>query len=134
MGDADALIRPGRPADLAWIPALLAQSAGAAQWVPGAESFLVAEPQSGILVWRETGAGEFEILNLAVEPAARRRGLAVALVQAACRSGRWFLEVRESNSAARALYAKCGFREAGLRRGYYTGPVENAIVLLWEPC
>jgi ribosomal-protein-alanine N-acetyltransferase len=38
------------------------------------------------------------------------------------------LEVRESNASARGLYEKQGFREAGRRRGYYTDPVEDAIL------
>jgi ribosomal-protein-alanine N-acetyltransferase len=40
-----------------------------------------------------------------------------------------FLEVRESNSAARALYASRGFLAVGRRRGYYRSPVEDALVL-----
>jgi ribosomal-protein-alanine N-acetyltransferase len=43
-----------------------------------------------------------------------------------------FLEVRESNAAARALYARFGFREGGRRRGYYRKPVEDALVLVCD--
>ena len=45
---------------------------------------------------------------------------------------RAFLEVRESNHEARALYTKCGFRAIGVRRGYYTDTHEDAIVMLLE--
>ena len=40
------------------------------------------------------------------------------------------LEVRRSNTAALRLYAKAGFVEAGVRRNYYTQPVEDALVLV----
>jgi [ribosomal protein S18]-alanine N-acetyltransferase len=39
-----------------------------------------------------------------------------------------FLEVRESNQSARALYRKVGFKETGLRRSYYADPTEDAIL------
>lgn len=68
---------------------------------------------------------EAEILTLAVRPAARRAGLGARLTQAAAdiagRAGAvsLFLEVAEDNTAARALYARLGFVETGLRRNYY---------------
>jgi len=80
-------------------------------------------------------ADEAEILNLGVAPAARRRGIGRALVReglaalAARGAEQVFLEVRESNAAARALYAEFGFAEVGRRRGYYRRPTEDAIVL-----
>lgn len=80
-------------------------------------------------------ADEGEILNLAVAPAGRRHGLGHALVQdildvLAGRGVRHvYLEVRESNAPARALYAAHGFQEAGRRKQYYRRPVEDAIVL-----
>lgn len=78
---------------------------------------------------------EGEILNLAVSPAARRRGIGRALVEhvlAALRvrgARAAYLEVRESNVGARALYLEFGFREVGRRRGYYRRPVEDAVLL-----
>lgn len=78
---------------------------------------------------------EAEIANLAVEPAARRSGagrllLDSALGEAAARGVRTvYLEVRESNEAARSLYASRGFDEVGRRRAYYTHPREDALVL-----
>jgi len=47
--------------------------------------------------------------------------------------GRWFLEVRESNIAALATYQSLGFHLNGKRKRYYHNPVEDAIVLLWQP-
>ena len=99
--------------------------------------FLVAEEGeriAGYVVALEA-ADEGEILNLAVAPAGRRRGLGRALVEAmldALRSrgvGQVYLEVRESNATARALYASRGFKEVGRRKEYYRRPVEDAIVL-----
>jgi len=80
-------------------------------------------------------ADEGEILNLAVAPAGRRNGLGRALVQQilevlTARGVRQvYLEVRESNEPARALYAAHGFKEVGRRKQYYRRPVEDAIVL-----
>jgi ribosomal-protein-alanine N-acetyltransferase len=78
---------------------------------------------------------EGEIANLAVAPAARRRGIGHALLEAViseareARVSRLFLEVRESNSAARALYESRGFAAIARRSRYYRKPVEDAIVL-----
>ena len=80
-------------------------------------------------------ADEGEILNLAVAPGGRRHGLGRALVQnileaLTARGVRQvYLEVRESNAPARALYAAHGFKEAGRRTQYYRRPAEDAIVL-----
>lgn len=82
-----------------------------------------------------TAADEAELANLAVAPAARRGGIATrlveeALMQAEAAGAREvFLEVRESNAAARALYAAQGFTEVGRRRAYYRAPDEDALVL-----
>ena len=78
---------------------------------------------------------ELHINTLAVNPACRRIGLASHLMREvmgeAARRGarRATLEVRESNAAARGLYERLGFRVAGVRRNYYTDPVEDAIIL-----
>jgi ribosomal-protein-alanine N-acetyltransferase len=78
-----------------------------------------------------------EILNVAVSAEHRRRGLGRRLVEHALEAlqGRGviqiFLEVRESNAAARALYEALGFELIGRRRGYYRRPVEDALVLRW---
>jgi [ribosomal protein S18]-alanine N-acetyltransferase len=79
---------------------------------------------------------EMHVNTIAVEPALRRQGLARALMQhllamtATAGVERTFLEVRQSNDAARRLYENLGFRVAGLRRSYYTQPEEDAIVLV----
>jgi len=80
-------------------------------------------------------ADEGEIANLAVREPTRRRGIGAALLDAALDEGRRrgahaiYLEVRDSNAAARALYASRNFEEVGRRRMYYRKPVEDAIVL-----
>ena len=78
---------------------------------------------------------EGEILNLAVAPGFRRRGLGGELLDAGlsavhARGARdIFLEVRESNQPALALYGTRGFSAIGQRRKYYRNPVEDALVL-----
>jgi [ribosomal protein S18]-alanine N-acetyltransferase len=77
---------------------------------------------------------EWELENIVVAEAARRRGVGEGLLSAFIaharggRGNRIFLEVRGSNQAARALYLKAGFEEAGLRKSYYLSPVEDAIL------
>jgi ribosomal-protein-alanine N-acetyltransferase len=76
-----------------------------------------------------------ELGNVAVTPAARRRGVGRMLVEAALRRVRrrgareCFLEVRESNVGARRLYEELGFSAIGRRRRYYASPVEDALVM-----
>jgi ribosomal-protein-alanine N-acetyltransferase len=78
---------------------------------------------------------EGEIANLAVAPASRSRGIGTLLLVTAITTARSrevgtiYLEVRDSNVAARALYASHGFQEIGRRRRYYRRPVEDALVL-----
>ncbi len=84
-----------------------------------------------------TGANEAHLLNLSVAAAWQRRGLGrellvhVIALARALKVQKIFLEVRTSNTAARALYARSRFREIGMRRGYYPAPTarEDAIVL-----
>lgn len=79
-------------------------------------------------------AGEWEIENVVVGENCRRQGIARVLIDELV--NRWansdgvamLLEVRESNSAARALYEKAGFHEVGRRPRYYPDPVEDAIL------
>lgn len=79
--------------------------------------------------------GEGHISTLAVEPAARRQGIAGSLI---AKSLRFFaskgietvsLEVRRSNEAAQALYSKFGFEKAGVRPGYYRDNEEDALIM-----
>lgn len=130
-----------RPADLA---ALHAQAFDA-PWT--AEAFADLLNQAGVFVEAEDGgfilvrvvADEAEILTLAVRPQARRQGVATRLVEAAAAraagrgANRLFLEVAETNEAARGLYGRCGFETVGRRRGYYSdtagGPGIDALIL-----
>jgi ribosomal-protein-alanine N-acetyltransferase len=79
---------------------------------------------------------EWELENIVVAENARRRGvgsqLLIALIAHARINGGTavFLEVRESNPSARALYAKLGFEEKGLRKSYYSSPTEDAVLYL----
>jgi ribosomal-protein-alanine N-acetyltransferase len=87
----------------------------------------------GFLVARDLAA-EWELENIVVAPTARRRGLGRQLLDAlllAAREtagGSVFLEVRESNAVARTLYERAGFEQTGRRKGYYTDPIEDAVL------
>jgi ribosomal-protein-alanine N-acetyltransferase len=78
--------------------------------------------------------GDWDLQYIVVAKKFRRRRLATLLLNeliAHARSmngKRIFLEVRESNQSARALYRKAGFRETGTRKGYYACPAEDAIL------
>jgi ribosomal-protein-alanine N-acetyltransferase len=79
-------------------------------------------------------ADEVHVLNVATDPAHRRRGHGRALVTAMVAAARaerartMLLEVRASNAAAIALYEEFGFREVGVRRGYYDDG-EDAVLM-----
>jgi len=101
---------------------------------------LVAEAGRGLagyFIGREV-AGTGEVLNLAVAPEFRRRGIGGALLDAGLsalqrrRVEEVFLEVRESNRSAQALYLAYGFRPVGQRAAYYRNPREDALVLRLE--
>src|SRR5205807_362609 len=146
------IIRPAIPDDLPLILEIAQQSATAAQWTSveyarmltnsslSARLVLVIGEEGtsrmvhGFLVAKEI-AGEWEIENLAVHESQRRRGLGLRLLREFLEQVRLrqakaiFLEVRESNAAARALYEQCTFSEAGRRRSYYQNPQEDALIL-----
>jgi ribosomal-protein-alanine N-acetyltransferase len=88
-----------------------------------------------VVAWFAGGQGE--IANLAVDEAARGKGLGAVLLDAALEEARRhgtdevFLEVRSSNARARELYDSRGFAEVGRRRRYYRRPIEDAIILRW---
>ena len=109
--------------------ALVAEPAGSAEQGGGA-----APEVLGYVVALVVGP-EAEIADLAVAPDARRLGIGRALLaqiiaEVATAGVRTvYLEVRESNHAARTLYAADGFAPVGRRRGYYRTPVEDALVL-----
>lgn len=112
---AEAFVPPDAPWSAAAFADLLCQA-----------GVFAVERGDGFILMRVV-ADEAEILTLAVRPSARRRGLGGELVgegavaAAAQGATRLFLEVAEDNAAARALYARAGFAEAGRRRGYYAG-------------
>lgn len=80
-------------------------------------------------------ADELQVMNIATLPDMRRQGHASALLLDLIQTGRerevrWItLEVRKSNVAARALYAKFGFTEQGIRQRYYSDNGEDAVVM-----
>ena len=77
---------------------------------------------------------EWQLQYIVVSQKSRRRGLATLLLNEFIEHARRenapaiFLEVRESNQSARALYCNAGFQETGVRKGYYPSPPEDAIV------
>ncbi len=140
-------IRPATPADIRALMALERASLTAGHWSglqyqaifePTAPSriALLEEEEStllGFLIARPLGA-EWELENLVVAAAARRRGLGTRLlnelfgVLLSQAGAALFLEVRESNRAARALYEKCRFIEVNRRKLYYREPLEDAVM------
>lgn len=86
-------------------------------------------------VGSQTVMGETDMMNIAVDPEFRRRGIAEKLVDAlvaelkARESHCLTLEVRASNDAAKALYGKLGFSQVGLRKNYYRNPKEDALIM-----
>ena len=104
--------------------------------------WLVAE-ENGVVtgyVGSQTVIDESDMMNVAVHPDHRRKGIAEALVvelvealkkrESHCLT----LEVRASNAPAKALYEKLGFAQVGLRKNYYRNPKEDALILRkeWE--
>jgi len=143
-GNTYAAIRQMVPQDAAELVGILQESPEASLWsqdgiLGSVESgmALVAERDGhavGFLIGRAV-AGEFEILNMAVARAHRRRGIAGRLVGEAIiwssKAGAMqaHLEVRASNEAAISLYVRHGFRPSGRRERYYQHPSEDAIQL-----
>jgi [ribosomal protein S18]-alanine N-acetyltransferase len=106
----------------------------------GISFFYLAKTPLGEIVgfcsfWRVLD--ELHINNLAVLPQHRRAGVATALLAGVLADGarlgakRATLEVRQSNTPAQQLYDRFAFSVAGVRRGYYNSPVEDALVL-WK--
>lgn len=130
-------IRDARPEDAPAIRAIIVASPEAAQWQP--EQCVVAEVRGevvALLAHRRIAMDEHEILNIAVAPEWRRKGVARTLLSRWLREvrGGVFLEVRESNQAGRKLYESLGFSVRGLRHSYYDNPPEAGIVMGLQTC
>jgi ribosomal-protein-alanine acetyltransferase len=140
-------IRLATPADIPTMMTLETHAATAAHWskaqyeaalsgdVPSRVVVIIEKESDvqGFIAGRTMGE-EWEIENIAVAGPARRCGLGTRLLGEFLDLGRGrgakavFLEVRESNFAARRLYEKWAFVETGRRKGYYREPEEDAIV------
>ncbi len=144
-------VRPATPDDITALMAIDKELPNAGHWTegqyraalePGAvpeRVSLVVEDTAviGFIVARVLGE-EWEIENVAVRNQEQRRGIGSKLLQDVLSRARQrnaraiFLEVRESNEAARRLYAKSGFVPAGRRKGYYANPPEDALLFRYS--
>lgn len=106
---------------------------------PGAEMLVLAEDDSVVgyaVLWCIMDQGE--IANIAIQPNRRGQHLGTRLLDETLAVARergvkdLFLEVRESNAAARHMYQTRGFREIGRRKSYYDRPKEDALVLKYN--
>jgi ribosomal-protein-alanine N-acetyltransferase len=140
-------IRGASLEDLGAMAALARYSPTAAQWAESsyfglfeeesaARISLVAEDAGaiqGFLIARSIG-DECELENIVVAEGSQRHGVGSALIGALINAVRdrkaksIFLEVRESNAAARVLYETCGFSMSGRRELYYRDPQEHAVL------
>lgn len=140
-------IRAAKAVDVGAMVRLEGQSPTAAHWPKSSYRGLFDEgaPERVSLVADDAGAicgfliariagDECELENVVVAEASQRRGVASRLIQELVKvagdrkAARIFLEVRESNAAARALYEKCGLAIRGRRKSYYTAPAEDAAL------
>lgn len=104
---------------------------------PFAESFVVrldGEEKIVAYVFARRVVDELHLMDLAVDPVWRRRGIGEQLIRRVLSSGaekgleKVILEVRVSNLPAQRLYRKLGFYQVGERRNYYYKPTENAFL------
>lgn len=99
--------------------------------------YVVAEENEEILGYAGAWGvfSEADITNVCVKAESRGRGIGTKLLRFLMEEGKkenikiFFLEVRESNAAAIALYKKIGFYKVGIRKNFYEKPVENGIVM-----
>jgi ribosomal-protein-alanine N-acetyltransferase len=146
MSELGIRVRTAAVSDVATVMAFAARAATAANWSERQYASTLADHKHHLsLVIEDQGEvvglvvahmleQEWEIQNIAVTGGARRRGLATRLMgelmerARAAGAERIFLEVRESNHAARALYEKWAFEPSGRRKAYYKDPQEDALV------
>jgi ribosomal-protein-alanine N-acetyltransferase len=89
---------------------------------------------AGYIVARISGS-ELHINNVAVREEYRRSGLGTELLRRMLTGGAEagaelaFLEVRSANSAANRLYERCGFTAVGVRKNYYSDPLDDAVIM-----
>lgn len=138
--------RPFAPADVDGVAALERAIFGDPWSKRSFEEILALDHVQGFVVDEKAGAlsgyafcsavtDEGEILNLAVAPVHRRRGIGKRLLAAclAWMAGRGvakvYLEVRRSNEAAIAMYIEEGFGTLGVRPNYYRKPTEDAVLM-----
>ena len=140
------MIRPMTAADVPSVAAL-EKLCFSDPWSASSIASELDNPLSLWLVWEEDGAAaaylgvqrvppQADVMNVAVSPALRRRGIARALFAELERRlpeiDELFLEVRASNSGAIALYRTLGFEKVGRRPNYYLDPREDALILRKE--
>lgn len=140
------MIRPMTPADVPAVAAL-EKLCFSDPWSERSIASELENPLSLWLVWEEDGTAaaylgvqrvppQADVMNVAVSPALRRRGIARALFAEMQRRlpeiDELFLEVRASNSGAIALYRTLGFAQVGRRPNYYLDPREDALILRKE--
>ena len=149
------LVRPMRAADAPAMARIEQEVFGREAWPRSAFAYLhavfaAARPARGRLWVAETTGGgivgyvgvelsalggEADVVNLAVDPAHRRRGIGRTLMAAAVGYARTrrvelvWLRVRAGNRTARAFYRRCGFEMVGRFRGYYADPREDAVLM-----
>lgn len=145
-------VRPGSDADAEGVLALMRAMPELPQW--SREALACGDPQRNgagepmrrLHVAEDGGKllgfaqfvivlDQAELECIAVGPAWQRRGVGRVLLQRAAEAARadgaavLLLEVRRGNESALRLYRSVGFRVTGTRRGYYSGPVEDALLL-----
>ncbi len=131
------VVRRGEAHDIAVVRAIQMESLPSSRWDPEQylrHEFFVATCErqtAGFVVARRTAPDEREILNIAVRPQFRGKGVGERMLRRLVQSapGDVFLEVRESNTSARRLYQRVGFFETGARPNYYEDPPETALIM-----
>jgi len=141
---ANLSLRPAVLADLPRLVEIQRLSPEAAQWTEqdyrqlltgaGASRCVAAErlgKLAGFVVFQRPAPDQVEILNLAVSPAQRRKGVGKRLLDHIVGLGaaEVFLEVRATNEPGQAFYSRAGFQPTGRRPGYYRNPAEDAVVM-----